>query len=90
MRVHTWPHKVHVHMHVVGHAPPVAKWSSGVMRTSAMAGNSASIAESKYVGKPYPVSGVALSHSLNANMSHRRIREERQRALVEAAHLVIS
>lgn len=31
------------------------------------------------------VSGVALSHSLNANMVHRWIREERQRALVEAA-----
>ena len=31
------------------------------------------------------VSGVALSHSLNANMVHRWIREERQRVLVEAA-----
>lgn len=30
-------------------------------------------------------SGVALSHSLNANMVHRWIREERQRVLVEAA-----
>ena len=31
------------------------------------------------------VSGVALSHSLNANMVHRWIREARQRVLVEAA-----
>lgn len=31
------------------------------------------------------VSGVALSHSLNANMVHRWIREERQRALFQAA-----
>ena len=31
------------------------------------------------------VSGVALNHSLNANMVHRWIREERQRVLVEAA-----
>lgn len=31
------------------------------------------------------VSGVALSHSLNANMVHRWIREDRQRALIEAS-----